>query len=325
MQQISSIVAYIDVITNFANISLNNRYIRPEFNDEGTIDIKDARHPVVENLIQMPFIENNISFTKDKNFVILTGPNMAGKSTYMKQIALICIMAQMGMYVPASYANICIIDKFLTRIGASDDIITGQSTFMLEMSEVSSIINNATKNSLIILDEVGRGTSTYDGLALASSISTYIHDKIGAKTIFATHYHELNELEQNYDRIVNYRIDVQEKNGKIIFLRTISRGAADKSYGNYVAKLAGLPQEILKNSAVLLNALQKRHNLIQNNREIGQLSLFDNVTYNEEPSVDYEKQYLDLKDKIKSIEINNITPIEALIKLNELKDNIGDE
>ena len=158
---------------------------------------------------------------------------MAGKSTYMKQIALICIMAQMGMYVPAKSANLCIVDKFLTRIGASDDILTGQSTFMVEMSEVSQILNTATSKSLIILDEVGRGTSTYDGMALATAISSYIHDNIRAKTIFATHYHELNELESKYERVVNYRINVEEKNSRVIFLRTITCGSADKSYGTY--------------------------------------------------------------------------------------------
>ena len=294
-------MSYIDVISSFAYVSITNGYTAPTFNDKGEIQILNGRHPVAEKLINEPFIENDVHFTRDENFIILTGPNMAGKSTYMKQIALICIMAQIGMYVPAASANLSIIDKFLTRIGASDDILTGQSTFMVEMSEVANILNNATQNSLIILDEVGRGTSTYDGLSIATAISTYIHDKINANTIFATHYHELNELEDKYDRIVNYRINVEEKNSKAIFLRTISKGSADRSYGNYVAKLAGLPYEVLKESKKILKKLENRHILIQKHEDIGQLSLFDNLS--NDSFEDNTEQLLDdlkiLKKKLK--------------------------
>ncbi|VWL85596.1 DNA mismatch repair protein MutS [Oceanivirga miroungae] len=320
--ELSNIIAYIDVIASYATVSIDNSYVKPTFNDNGDLKLINSRHPVVEKIISDAFIENDVILNNDKNFIILTGPNMAGKSTYMKQIALICIMAQIGMYVPCKSANISIIDKFLTRIGASDDIITGQSTFMVEMSEVSNILNNATKNSLIILDEVGRGTSTYDGLSLASSISTYIHDKIMAKTIFATHYHELNELEDRYPRIINYRIEVEEKNQRVIFLRKISRGSADKSYGNYVAKLAGLPNEILRESKKLLEKLEKRHILIQKTENIGQLSLFDSKNYleDEENLEDKVKNLTVLKDEIDDIDINNLTPLKALNILQNLKE-----
>ncbi|WP_068267977.1 DNA mismatch repair protein MutS [Caviibacter abscessus] len=322
---ISKIISYIDVIGSFAYVSLTNGYTLPIFNQKGEIQILNGRHPVVEKLINEPFIENDVHFTENENFIILTGPNMAGKSTYMKQIALICIMAQIGMYVPAASANLSIIDKFLTRIGASDDIITGQSTFMVEMSEVANILNNATKKSLIILDEVGRGTSTYDGLSIATAISTYIHDKIGANTIFATHYHELNELEDKYDKIVNYRINVEEKNSKVIFLRTISKGSADRSYGNYVAKLAGLPYDVLKESKKLLKKLENRHILIQKHEDIGQLSLFDNMFIeNEEDNKEQLfEDLVNLKEEIANIDINSTTPVKALLTLEKLKELVN--
>ncbi|WP_392445618.1 DNA mismatch repair protein MutS [Sneathia vaginalis] len=322
--QLSNIVAYIDVMASYAFVSISNGYCLPEFNDEGVIHILNGRHPIVEQLISTQFIENDVHFTKEKNFIILTGPNMAGKSTYMKQIALICIMAQMGMYVPAKSANLCIVDKFLTRIGASDDILTGQSTFMVEMSEVSQILNTATSKSLIILDEVGRGTSTYDGMALATAISSYIHDNIRAKTIFATHYHELNELESKYERVVNYRINVEEKNSRVIFLRTITCGSADKSYGTYVAKLAGLPQSILRESKLILSKLEDRNNMVVKNENIGQLSLFDNPSYVEKVNEEKRNEELEeLRDEIKQIDINNITPLKALNILQDLKDFVN--
>ena len=195
----------------------------------------------------------------------------------MKQIALISIMAQIGSYVPATKAKLPIIDKYLTRIGASDDILSGQSTFMVEMSEVSNILNNATENSLLILDEVGRGTSTFDGVSIATAISEYIHEKIKAKTVFATHYHELTDLEKKYKNIVNYRIEINEKNGKVIFLRNIVKGGADKSYGIEVAKLAGLPKEILKQSKKILNRLEQKKELIEKTINVQQLSLFDQL------------------------------------------------
>jgi DNA mismatch repair protein MutS len=255
--------------------------------------------------------------------MVLTGPNMAGKSTYMKQVALITIMAQIGSYVPAEKAILPIIDKFLTRIGASDDILTGQSTFMVEMSEVSNIINNATERSLIILDEVGRGTSTFDGISIATAISEYIHDKIKAKTIFATHYHELTDLENKFDNMVNYRIEVEEKNNKVMFLRTILKGGADKSYGLEVARLAGLPKEILLNGKKVLRTLEQRKRLIEKTISVEQLSLFG--VYSEQ--AEEEELIVNNRDEVmedvifefENKDINNMTPIEALRFLADIK------
>ncbi|MGP1494227.1 MAG: DNA mismatch repair protein MutS [Streptobacillus sp.] len=318
--ELSNILAYIDIIISFTIVSMENGYVKPLFNNNGIYDIKKGRHPVVEKLIgDQIFVSNDIYFDNKERFIILTGPNMSGKSTYMKQIALISIMAQIGCFVPADYANISIVDKVLTRIGASDDIITGQSTFMVEMSEVASIINSATPNSLIILDEVGRGTSTYDGLAIASSISKYIVENINAKTIFATHYHELTDLENRYDNILNYRIEVEEKEGKVNFLRTIIKGGADKSYGIEVAKLAGLPKVIIKESKKILKSLEE-------SKKDSQLNLFDSIEYTEYDKLEeMEEKINELRNKInniKNIDTNNMTPLDALILINKLKDEI---
>ena len=317
---LSNILAYIDIIISFTIVSMENGYVKPIFNNKDIYDIKKGRHPVVEKLIgDQTFVSNDIYFDDKERFIILTGPNMSGKSTYMKQIALISIMAQIGCFVPAEYANISIVDKILTRIGASDDIISGQSTFMVEMSEVASIINSATTNSLIILDEVGRGTSTYDGLAIASSISKYIVENINAKTIFATHYHELTDLENRYDNILNYRIEVEEKEGKVNFLRTIIKGGADKSYGIEVAKLAGLPKVIIKESKKILKSLEE-------SKKDSQINLFDSIEYTEYDRLEeMEDTIKDLSDKlnnIKNIDTNNMTPLEALILINKLKDEL---
>ena len=318
--ELSNILAYIDIIISFTIVSMENGYVKPLFNNNGIYDIKKGRHPVVEKLIgDQIFVSNDIYFDNKERFIILTGPNMSGKSTYMKQIALISIMAQIGCFVPADYANISIVDKVLTRIGASDDIITGQSTFMVEMSEVASIINSATPNSLIILDEVGRGTSTYDGLAMASSISKYIVENINAKTIFATHYHELTDLENRYDNILNYRIEVEEKEGRVNFLRTIIKGGADKSYGIEVAKLAGLPKVIIKESKKILKSLEE-------SKKDSQLNLFDSIEYTEYDKLEeMEEKINELRNKInniKNIDTNNMTPLDALILINKLKDEI---
>ena len=318
--ELSNILAYIDIIISFTIVSMENGYVKPLFNNNGIYDIKKGRHPVVEKLIgDQIFVSNDIYFDNKERFIILTGPNMSGKSTYMKQIALISIMAQIGCFVPADYANISIVDKVLTRIGASDDIITGQSTFMVEMSEVAGIINSATPNSLIILDEVGRGTSTYDGLAIASSISKYIVENINAKTIFATHYHELTDLENRYDNILNYRIEVEEKEGRVNFLRTIIKGGADKSYGIEVAKLAGLPKVIIKESKKILKSLEE-------SKKDSQLNLFDSIEYTEYDKLEeMEEKINELRNKInniKNIDTNNMTPLDALILINKLKDEI---
>ena len=327
LQETASKLAYVDVISNLAYIAIKNNYIKPEITNGSEIEILGGRHPIVEKLIPSgTFIKNNIIFNEEKDFIILTGPNMSGKSTYMKQIALILIMAHIGSFVPADYARISLVDKIFTRIGASDDLITGQSTFMLEMSEVANILNSATKNSFIILDEIGRGTSTFDGISIATSITEYIHDKIEAKTIFATHYHELTELGERLKKAENFRIEVQEKDNQIKFLREIVKGGADKSYGIEVARLAGLPKEILISSKKILNILEQRKNIIEKNLGIEQMSLFARTIQEvaKEPQEEVQIKGITLEEEkvlelVKDIDVNNLTPMEALIRFNELK------
>jgi len=351
LSELAERLAYIDVMVSFAVSAIENDYAKPEMNEEYSFEIEGGRHPVVEKLIgRTDYVSNDTVFTEKESFVVLTGPNMSGKSTYMKQIALISIMAQIGSFVPAKKANLSIIDKYLTRIGASDDILTGQSTFMVEMSEVSNILNNATEKSLIILDEVGRGTSTTDGVSIATAISMYIHDKIGAKTVFATHYHELTDLENKFAHIVNYRIEVDEKQGKVMFLRNIVKGGADKSYGIEVAKLAGLPKEILIESKKILKRLEQKKELIERTVDVHQLSLFggnsefendfeefedtnlaSDFEINEKTQI-YEEKLVEIQEeneklseivsKIDNYDINNITPMDAIKFLFELKENM---
>lgn len=351
LSELAERLAYIDVMVSFAVSAIENDYAKPEMNEEYSFEIEGGRHPVVEKLIgRTDYVSNDTVFTEKESFVVLTGPNMSGKSTYMKQIALISIMAQIGSFVPAKKANLPIIDKYLTRIGASDDILTGQSTFMVEMSEVSNILNNATEKSLIILDEVGRGTSTTDGVSIATAISMYIHDKIGAKTVFATHYHELTDLENKFAHIVNYRIEVDEKQGKVMFLRNIVKGGADKSYGIEVAKLAGLPKEILIESKKILKRLEQKKELIERTVDVHQLSLFggnsefendfeefedtnlaSDFEINEKTQI-YEEKLVEIQEeneklseivsKIDNYDINNITPMDAIKFLFELKENM---
>ncbi|MBZ4682736.1 MAG: mismatch repair protein MutS [Fusobacteriaceae bacterium] len=327
LQQVANDISYLDVIISLASVAIKNNYIKPELNTEYNIEIKEGRHPIVEKLlVDEDFIANDVYFDREKSLIILTGPNMAGKSTYMKQVALILILAQMGAYVPADYANIGIVDKIFTRIGASDDLVSGQSTFMVEMSEVANIMNNATENSFIILDEVGRGTSTFDGISIATSITEYIHDNVKAKTIFATHYHELTELENKYKNVINYRIEVKETDDSVIFLRKIVKGGADKSYGIEVARLAGLPNEILENSKKILRTLEDRRALIEKKIKGTQLALFGGVK--EEIEIEPEKiveikevipeNILEITKYIENIDINNTTPIQAMNYLNEI-------
>ena len=327
LQDLGYKIGYLDVITNFAHVAIKNGYVKPEITEDSSLEILGGRHPIIEKLIPAgEFVKNKVLMDDNKNFVILTGPNMSGKSTYMKQIALIIIMAHIGSYVPADYAKIGIVDRIFTRIGASDDLMTGQSTFMLEMSEVANILNSATSKSFIILDEIGRGTSTFDGISIATAISEYVHDNIRAKTIFATHYHELTQLGEKLERAENYRIEVEENNNEIKFLREIVKGGADKSYGIEVARLAGLPKEILLNSKKILKVLEQRKNIIEKKFGGEQMMLFAQPVYEEpkhiEPVAEEEKiskeEELTLK-LLREIDINTLTPMEAMIKLNELK------
>ena len=322
-------LSYLDVVTNFAHIATKNSYIKPEITTEGDIEIIGGRHPIVEQLVgRENFVKNSIVLNKDKNLIILTGPNMSGKSTYMKQVALILIMAHMGCYVPAEYAKIGIVDKIFTRIGASDDLVTGQSTFMLEMSEVANIVNSSTKNSFIILDEIGRGTSTFDGISIATAITEYIHDNIQAKTIFATHYHELTQLESKLNKSANFRIEVKEDEKEILFLREIVKGGADKSYGIEVARLAGLPREILDRAKEMLRVLETRKMIIERKVKKEQLILFGEFEpeIKEEPIKKEEENIIQLENEEKIVlrllreaELDKMTPLDAFLKLNELK------
>ncbi|ADQ46071.1 DNA mismatch repair protein MutS [Caldicellulosiruptor kronotskyensis 2002] len=322
IQKTASNIAILDVLCSFARIAIDNEYVRPNVYLGDRIYIKNGRHPVVEKMIgRGNFIPNDTELDQAENRVlIITGPNMAGKSTYMRQVALIVIMAQMGCFVPADEAYIGVVDKIFSRIGASDDISSGQSTFMVEMSEVANILKNATPKSLIIFDEVGRGTSTYDGLSIAWAVLEYVADKskIGAKTLFATHYHELTELEERIPGVKNYRVDVKEEGKNIIFLRKIVRGGCDSSYGIHVARLAGIPEEVLKRAEEILKQLEEadinRKNIRKLRKEIKK-EFTEQIDF-----FSYKKE--EIIDKIEKLDILNITPIQALNILSELKHEI---
>ena len=322
LQDLAEKIAYIDVMTNFAHIATKNGYIKPEMNSEFDLEIVGGRHPIVEKLIPNgEFVKNNIILNSGKNLIILTGPNMSGKSTYMKQVALIIIMAHIGSFVPADYAKIGLVDRVFTRIGASDDLLTGQSTFMLEMSEVANILNNATARSFVILDEIGRGTSTFDGISIATAITEHIHDKIGAKTIFATHYHELTQLESKLINSENFRIEVKETEDKILFLREIVKGGADKSYGIEVARLAGLPQEVLNRAKDVLETLEKRKDIVEKKMKGEQMILFGEQKQEvaEIKVENFSKEETVAIRLLRELDLNSVTPLDALMKLNELK------
>ena len=326
LQKLAKTLAYLDVIMAFALVAVKNSYIKPLFNDNKVLDIKKGRHPVVEKLIgEENFVKNDMFLDEKERIIILTGPNMAGKSTYMKGIALIILMAQIGSFVPCEQCNISLVDKIFTRVGASDDLVSGQSTFMVEMSEVANIINNATENSFIILDEVGRGTSTFDGISIATSITEYIDKNIGAKTIFATHYHELTDLEDTLQYAVNYRIEVKETDREVIFLREIVRGGADKSYGIEVARLAGLPKEILRNSEKILNKLQEKEKNKERALKGLQLNLFEQMVPVEEEKNAMKEEEKEALETIRNLDINHLSPMEAIVLLDKLKKSVTDQ
>ena len=333
IQKTAKALAKIDVFASLALISEQNHYCRPSLNQNGRIDIKNGRHPVVEKMINNDmFIANDTYLDNQKNRIsVITGPNMAGKSTYMRQTALIGLMAQIGCFVPAETADIGIVDRIFTRVGASDDLASGQSTFMVEMTEVANILRNATGNSLLILDEIGRGTSTFDGLSIAWAVVEHISNPklLGAKTLFATHYHELTELEGKLDNVNNYCIAVKEKGDDIVFLRKIVKGGADKSYGIQVAKLAGVPDSVIERAKEIAEELgrhdivdfteilsNKKNSATKKKKEhldevdLTQMSLFDAVNDN------------DIIEELKEIDVGNLTPIEALNKLYELQNKI---
>lgn len=327
----ASAIAAVDVLCSLANVAIENNYVCPNMCDNTTIEIIDGRHPVVEKMLgSNPFVPNNTLMDCDDNRCsIITGPNMAGKSTYMRQVALICLMAQIGSFVPAKRANLSIIDSIYTRVGASDDLASGQSTFMVEMSEVSAILNSAGSRSLIILDEVGRGTSTFDGMSIARAVLEYIADKkkIGAKTLFSTHYHELTELEGKISGVKNYNISVKKKGDTITFLRRIVRGKASGSYGIEVAKLAGIPNPVVKRARDILNELI--NSAVTKLPEEYQTD-FDRVDYEKD---DEEALQISLKsnnedeiiDSLKNLDTDTLTPLEALTILSKLSHKARNE
>ena len=289
IREISDCIAQCDVFTCLAGVAIENNYTKPIIDSSDDFVVKNGRHPVLEKILPLgEYVPNDLELkgnsTDTTQFMILTGPNMAGKSTYMRQNALIAILAQMGSWIPADYAKIGVVDKIFTRVGASDDLTLGQSTFMVEMIETACILNSATDRSFILLDEIGRGTSTYDGVAIAWSVAEYIATKIKARCIFATHYHELNVMTQTYPQIKNFRITISEENGEIEFLRKVVQGGASKSYGIQVAKMAGLPNAVIKRSQELMTRMQKDNaqNLSGRKRstdtpiaEVPQLNLFN--------------------------------------------------
>jgi DNA mismatch repair protein MutS len=263
IQGIAESVASLDALLALSQIASENRYTRPSMNDEYVLEIRDGRHPVVERIESGNYVPNDTSLTEESRVHVITGPNMAGKSTYLRQVALITLLAQMGSFVPASAATLPIVDRIFTRVGAVDDLSQGQSTFMVEMVEVATIVNNATSRSLVIMDEVGRGTSTFDGLSLAWAITEYIDDHIKAKTLFATHYHQLNKLAERRKTVHNFNILVEEQGGDITFLRRIVEGGTDRSYGIHVAKLAGLPRDILDRAKIIQGGLEEQELLVK--------------------------------------------------------------
>ena len=329
-------IAQLDVISTLADIALKNDYIKPEMHNGDQIDINGGRHPVLEQMLQGErFIPNDTLLDEHENqLLILTGPNMAGKSTYIRQVAILVLMSHIGSYIPAANASIGLVDRIFTRVGASDELSRGQSTFMVEMNETANILNNATSRSLIILDEIGRGTSTFDGISIAWAVAEYIHNNehVRARTLFATHYHELTDLELTLSGVKNYNVAVREWNDQIVFLRKIVRGGTDKSYGIHVARLAGIPAPVIERAKDILNSLEEgtvpeqeisagdngslRSSTARSSAKVEimepkQMSLF-NAGGREEAIV----------EELKKMPLNDMTPFEALVKMKELQDRI---
>ena len=315
LQKLAKTLAELDMILSFTKIANENNYVRPKLNDEGILAIKDGRHPVIEENLKDTYIPNDINLSNDKYLQIITGPNMSGKSTYMRQIALTCLMAQIGCFVPAKEANLPIFDQIFTRIGASDDIVSGQSTFMVEMMEVNNALRFATSKSLVLFDEIGRGTATFDGMALAQAIIEYIHENIKCKTLFSTHYHELTSLEDDLKHLENVHVSAEEVKGDIVFLHKVKKGAIDRSYGINVAKLASLPTEVIIRANDILSKLEQNEMI-----DTKKLSINNYVA----PLVYDSKSDLEVYvlDELKNVNIYEMTPMEAMNKLNELKNKL---
>ena len=318
----SILIARLDCLQSFSVISSGNNYVRPVLDDSGSIDITDGRHPVIEK--QLPagesYVPNDLLLdADDQQIIILTGPNMSGKSALLRQTALIVLMAQVGCFVPARHARIGVVDKIFTRVGASDNISLGESTFMVEMNETASILNNLSDRSLVLLDEIGRGTSTYDGISIAWAMVEYLHEsRLRPKTLFATHYHELNEMENSFSRVKNYNVAIKELNNKVIFLRKLKRGGSEHSFGIHVARMAGMPRSVVSRAEEILRELEQSHEKqeltkpiadLADHREGMQLSIFQL----DDPVL------RQIRDEILDLDINNLTPVEALNKLYNIK------
>jgi DNA mismatch repair protein MutS len=336
----ASLIGRIDCLLSFATTAYKNNYIRPHILEDKTLDIKDGRHPVIEK--QLPvgeeYIANDVYLDNEKQqIIIITGPNMSGKSALLRQTALIVLMAQMGSFVPAKHANIGLVDKIFTRVGASDNISSGESTFMVEMNETASILNNLSDRSLILLDEIGRGTSTYDGISIAWAIAEFIHQhpSAKAKTLFATHYHELNDMAATMHRIKNFNVSVKEVGNKVLFMRKLVAGGSEHSFGIHVAKMAGMPKKVLDRANQILAQLEG-----ERDKSVGRTESGERRTEKGEPRVqnqqvkpasDMQLSFFQLndpvleniKDELLKTDINTLTPVEALMKLNEIKKMIG--
>ncbi|WP_126426584.1 DNA mismatch repair protein MutS [Brevibacillus marinus] len=346
LQALAEQVAAVDVLQSFATVSDERRYVRPQFSDQGELVIRDGRHPVVEAVLDKEsYVANDAELNQEtRQILLITGPNMAGKSTYMRQIALIAIMAQIGCFVPASYARLSLVDQIFTRIGAADDLVGGHSTFMVEMLETKNALAKATSRSLILLDEIGRGTSTYDGMALAQAVIEYIHERIGAKTLFSTHYHELTALEDSLPRLVNVNARCEERDGKLLFLHKIVQGRADKSYGIHVAQLAGLPHEVIERARQILAQLEEKRDPLQveqirfelfpetaaadgeaeasaqKKKTAGRKERAERPAHPAEPLVPAAER--DVLRELLHIDLDRMTPLEALVKLSDWKQRL---
>jgi DNA mismatch repair protein MutS len=328
IQQNAKIIAVLDVLSSFSRVAQKNNYRRPQVNDARVLDIKDGRHPVIEKQLPLgeSYVPNDIYLdTENQQIIIITGPNMAGKSALLRQTALIVLMAQIGSFVPASNAEIGIVDKIFTRVGASDNLSRGESTFMVEMTETASILNNLSDRSLLLMDEIGRGTSTYDGVSIAWAIAEYLHNhtQFRPKTLFATHYHELNELASDFPRIKNFNVSVKETGNKIIFMRKLKEGGSEHSFGIHVAQLAGMPQNVVYRASEILTELEKNRSKEQHRQTIKEMpkqSVAQMTMFGVEKNPKFDK----IESLLKNIDINTMSPIEALLKLNEVKKALGE-
>ncbi len=320
IQQNAKVLATVDCLSSFALIAKRNEYVEPQVNEGTALDIKDGRHPVIERQMPVgePYVPNDVFLDNDsQQVIIITGPNMAGKSALLRQTALIVLMAQMGSFVPAKKASLGLVDKVFTRVGASDNLSKGESTFMVEMTETASILNNLSDRSLVLMDEIGRGTSTYDGVSIAWSIVEFIHNHLDfrVKTLFATHYHELNQLTEDFPRIKNFNVSVKEVGEKILFMRKLKEGGSEHSFGIHVAQLAGMPNKVVIRANEILHFLEKNKHKNDTSKKLKevpkanyQMSLFE-----------ADPRYKEVQALIDALDINTISPVEALLKLNEIK------